>query len=198
MKEVKGIKIKKLGFYPQKLGDLVYYEGPLLSLFIDKDNPDIYYLYKWVDNNEISNRWTITQVNAVSLRAFFYKQTSLRDIILSNPICYCIDLDDNLTEKEISVCSSIDLPQEYLPMEQSFYSEERYTEFAQTFKTIIVNNRIYDILYKILNEIDSMKKSQAQTNTLINLFFRQKITKQVSYSEPMLYKSVSNYEKILN
>lgn len=198
MKEVKGIKISKLGFYPQQLGDLVYYEGPLLSLFIDKDNLDIYYLYKWVDNDEVSNRWIITQVNAVSLRTFFYKQTSLRDIILSNPVCYCIDLDDNLTEKTISVCSSIDLPHEYLPMEQSFYSEEKYTEFAQIFKTIIANNRIYDVLYRILSEIDSIKKSQAHTNTLINLFFIQKTTRQVSYSEPMLYKSVSNYEKILN
>jgi len=195
MKDIKGIKINKLGFYPQKLGDLVYYEGPLLSLFIDKDSPDIYYLYKWVDNDETSNRWIVTQVTSLSLRTFFYKQISLKDLILNNPICYSIDLDNDLNEKVVLICSSTDLPKEYLPAEKSFFSEERYTEFAQTFKTIIASNRIYDILYEILSEIDFIKRDLAQ----INLFFKQKPTKQVSYSETILYtKSMSNYVEILN
>jgi hypothetical protein len=199
MKEINGIKINKLGFHPQKLGDLIYHEGPLLSLFIDKDNPDLYYIFKWADNDQDSNRWIVTQVNSLSLRAFFYKQTSLRDIILNNPVCYSVDIDNDLNEKSVLVCSSTDLPKEYLPGEKSFFSEERYSEFAQTFKTIIANNRIYDILYKILNEIDSIKRNQTQTNSLINLFFRHKPTKQSSYSETVQYsKGMSNYEKILN
>lgn len=199
MKEINGIKINKLGFHPQKLGDLIYHEGPLLSLFIDKDNPDLYYIFKWSDNDQDTNRWIVTQVNALSLRAFFYKQTSLRDIILNNPVCYCVDIDNDLNEKSVLVCSTTDLPKEYLPGEVSFFSEERYSEFAQTFKTIIANNRIYDILYKILNEIDFIKRNQTQTNSLINLLFRHKPTKQSSYSETVQYiKGMSNYEKILN
>ena len=33
------------------LGDFIYYEGPLLSLFKDINNKNIYYLCKWVDVN---------------------------------------------------------------------------------------------------------------------------------------------------
>lgn len=123
MREITGTKISKLGFNSEKIGDLIYYDGPLLSLFIDSDNPYIYYLYLWVDSDETSNRWIITQVNPASLKAFLYKQTPLRDMILSNSICFCVDLGDNLTEKEVLVCSTTDLPQEYLPEQNSYYNE---------------------------------------------------------------------------
>ncbi len=199
MKDLIGIKINKLGFHPMKLGDLIYHEGPLLSLFIDKDNPDIYYLYKWIDSDELCNRWLITQINSVSLKSFFYKQVSLRDIILNNPICYSIDLDNDLAEGGVLVCSSANLPNEYLPSEKSFFSEERYSEFSQTVKTMIANNRIYDLLYKILSEIDSIKRHQIQTYSLINQLSKHKQVKQGSYSmEALLYSTQSsNYEKIL-
>ena len=39
MKKIKGTIIKHLGFEPIKQGDFIYHEGPLLSHFVDKNNP---------------------------------------------------------------------------------------------------------------------------------------------------------------
>lgn len=199
MKDIQGTRIDKLGFYPQKLGDLIYFEGPLLSLFIDKNKPDTYYLYKWADNDETSNRWIITPIDSSVLRSFFKKEVSLKEIILNNPICYCIDLDGDLTERVIYVCSSTDLPEGYLPSEDSFYKEESYTEFAQTFKTIITNNRLYDLMYGILNELVVIKRTQAKYNSLIDVIFSGKFMNPSSLTKPTVYrKSLSIYENIFN
>lgn len=200
MKELEGFKIEKLGFYPQKLGDLIYFEGPLLSLFIDRNNPDIYYLYKWVDSDENLNRWIVTQVDSLSLRNFFYSQTTLREIILDSPVSYSIELNDELEEYNIKVCPSNNLPNEYLPSSGTYFEEEKFTEFAQAFKSIIAQTKLNTILNKIISEIKAIKNNQEDINSLMSLLISENTT---SYPEQdfnaLLYSSEeSNYEKILN
>jgi len=71
MELIQSVEISKLGFIPQKLGDLLEHEGPLLSLYIDRDNPENYFLYKWVDNDKKCNRWAILPCTSKDLLAFF-------------------------------------------------------------------------------------------------------------------------------
>lgn len=199
MKELKGISIQKLGFVPQKIGDLIYFEGPLLSLFLDRNNPDIYYLYKWADCNETNNRWLVIQLNSINLRSFFFKEVSLRNLLLSSPLTYVLGLDDSLAEKEIIVCSTSDLPEIYLPKENSYFSEEKFTDFASTFKTIIANSRIYDILNEILKEVSLIKKKQNSTDSILKSLLNLKRPESTSYSDSILYsKQTFNYEQVLN
>lgn len=163
MKELTGIRISQLGFQPQKLGDLIYHEGPLLSLFIDNENPDIYYVYKWVDNDETVNRWIIAQVNSAILRNFFHKRISLRNLIVNHPVTFSIEINNSLAKQNIQVCATAELPEEYLPAENSFYDEEAFTEFAESFKTIIDSINFYDKLNKKMSEIKSIIKSRTVT-----------------------------------
>lgn len=139
MKNINGIEIQKLSFTAQKLGDLIYYEGPLLSLYVDTENPGLYYLYKWADCDENVNRWLIAQTNEATLRKFFSKKDSLRNIILNNAIIYVVDLNDNLEQTHIQVSATTELLQEYLPDVQSYFVEEQYTDFANEFKATIEN-----------------------------------------------------------
>jgi len=173
MKIINGIKLNKLGFEPQKIGDLLYHEGPLLSLFTDKNNPELYYIYKWADCNDSLNRWMVIQVNAKSLRSFFFGEISLKNLFLNTPLTYLVDLDDNLKEVEITACATNQLPMDYLPNDNSFFTEEKYSEFAGTFKTMISNNRIYEMLNEILNEVVSLKKSQTNTDSLLKVLLNQ-------------------------
>lgn len=199
MKELKGISIPTLGFIPQKIGDLIYFEGPLLSLFLDRNNPDTYYLYKWADCNETINRWLVIQLNSVSLRSFFFKEISLRNLLLNSPLSYVLGIDDTLIEKEIIVCATTDLPEIYLPKENSFFSEEKYTDFASTFKTIIANSRIYDILNEILKKVSVVEKKQNDTDTILRAVLSIKRLETTLYSDSILYsKQAFNYEQILN
>lgn len=160
MKQIKGIRIEKLGFTPQKLGDLIYYEGPLLSLFRDKDDENVYYLYKWVDNNDETNRWVIVEASLTLLQKFLYGLISLRELILDRPICYIVNLDDSLTETEVCVSSTRELPAEYLPAEKSFF-HEGYTEFAHKLR--------YDLL-RILNALETERRKRINISLLHFLF----------------------------
>jgi hypothetical protein len=181
MKTIKGIAIPKLGFAPQKIGDLIYHEGPLLSLFIDRDNSENYFLYKWADCDKKVNRWLVVQLNAISLRNFFYKEISLRTLLLNGPVTYVLQLDDNLTESGILVCATSDLPENYLPKENSYYEEEKYSDFALAFKTILASSKTNELLNEILKEVSSLKKNQSNTQQLLRtLLSPQKGEKKIS------------------
>ena len=69
MKKLKGVKIEKLDFVPVKQGDLLYHEGPLLSVFKD-ELTDAFYFYKWSDCDEIAHRWLVFKVSTPHLSAF--------------------------------------------------------------------------------------------------------------------------------
>ena len=117
------------------LGDFIYYEGPLLSLFKDINNKNIYYLCKWVDVNSISNKWLYIEVNTITLKDFLLKKIQLRDIILFSENKFIVDLNNNLEEINKYIILNQDIPIKYLPLKNSYYNENSYTQFARDFKT---------------------------------------------------------------
>jgi hypothetical protein len=56
-----------------RIGDLVNFEGPLLTLFEDVKNGHLY-LFDWVDRFDAVNRWLIYQVYPKLLLAFIQKK----------------------------------------------------------------------------------------------------------------------------
>jgi hypothetical protein len=166
MEELSGIKISKLELNLEKLGDFLYQEGPLLSLFADKENPEMYYLYKWSDSNETLNRWLIFQTNTNALKKFFLKECSLKKLILNNAFVFVSDLDDELSQNQILISSTETLPESYLPSEKSFFNEEIYTPYASEFKNTLSENKVYHLLHHLQDEVTLIKKKQ---ESIINL-----------------------------
>lgn len=175
MEEIKGINIPKLSFNPQKLGDFLAHDGPLLSLFADTDNPDIYYFYKWTDSDKQANRWLVFQVNLSVLKKFLLQEISLKGILMQNPFVFLVDLDNELNEKQILIAATNDLPTSYLPSEKSFFKEEIFTEFATEFKKTIAQNKMYDILNQIRQEISVLREQQNNTTTILNTLLKKRI-----------------------
>ena len=131
MKKLSGIKINKLDFSPIKQGDLLYHEGPLLSVFKDKFSNN-YYLYKWSDCDDTAHRWLVFKVSIEDLNAFFEKQISLRQIILDLPFSYFLDLDNQLAPLSIVVVSTENIPKRYLPEEDSYFDAVEFEDYALT------------------------------------------------------------------
>ena len=129
MKKLTGIKINKLDFVPTKQGDLLYHEGPLLSVFKDYSS-DNFYLYKWSDCDEKANRWLVFKVSTESLRAFFDKKISLRQIILDLPFSYFLDLDNALDPLSIIIVSTQNMPKNYLPEQDSYFDAVEFEGYA--------------------------------------------------------------------
>ncbi len=137
MELIQSVEISKLGFIPQKLGDLLEQEGPLLSLYVDRDNPENYFLYKWVDSNEECYRWAILPCTSKDLFAFFEGEKSLRELFLNKPFCFVIELDEYLQIQFIQIVSTGALPEEFLPNEKSFFQEEAFSVFATSYHNML-------------------------------------------------------------
>ena len=144
MEIIKAINIQELGLNLEKIGDFLYHEGPLLSLFKDKQNPNHYYFYKWADCDERCNRWLIFPVTTEILRGFLFKEIPLRKIILNNAYVFFIDLNNDLEAEQYLIASSSEIPNSYLPSENSFYKEECYTDFANNFKQTVALSTIIE------------------------------------------------------
>ena len=171
MEQIQGITISKLGFVPQKLGDILEYEGPLLSLFIDQENPENHFLYKWVDNDDFYNRWIIVPFSTKDLDLFFNGELTLRQLFLSKPFCYLIDLDDQLNYHTIQIVATEKLNEEYLPSEKSYYQAEIYSQFAANYHQKLALNTT-DLLDNVLKEISALKISQQETTRALNDLLR--------------------------
>jgi hypothetical protein len=169
MNKIKGISIPHLGFDPLKQGDFLYHEGPLLSHFIDRNNPSDNYFYRWVDFDDTVNRWLIFRLSEEDLLLFFNKKNALRDLIKQNAFVHILDLDKDLNRVQILLVSINDLPNEYLPSQNAFFDENQYENHALYVRNNLLNKKgeIQDFYSLLSKEIAQLKEQQSKTYSLL-------------------------------
>jgi hypothetical protein len=167
MEILKGLKVKNLGFIPQKMGDLLYHEGTLLAHFVDANNKQEHYLYKWSDCNDTYNRWLIFKNSTKNLQRFFDKKISLLDLIKANPFVFIVDMADDLHVKSVMIVNIDKIPITYLPFSDSFFEADEYEPYALTLqKQSVAPNDTYTL---ILSEIEKLKIQQKENHTLLQI-----------------------------
>ena len=178
MEQIEATSIANLGLNLKKQGNLLYHEGPLLSHFINVDNTNEHYLYKWTDCDDLCNRWLIFRVSLESLKSFFDKKCSLLQLINENPFVYFIDLDNDLNQNNLAICSINKIPADYLPSENSFFKEKQYEKYAIELKenllglanTLPNEKNSFEI---IMQEMLNIKASQQKQNSLLNMIINR-------------------------
>lgn len=143
-------KIKSLEFKFIKKGDLIYQDGPVLSHFINSLNQD--YLFYWVDCDEKFNKWLVFPVTKKELSEFFIKKLNILNLISNvyTGFVYLIDINDNIQYENIYNCSVGEIPNDYLPSDESFFDEENYESYS-----IELKKSIEEFLY--YEELDSKR-----------------------------------------
>lgn len=125
MKTIKRIETKNCNFDKfKKVADLIYFDGPLLSHYVT-DNGDNYFFY-WLDQDDTDNRWLFARIDYDIIQRFFKKELTLRKV-LSSPldnIVYTVDIDNDGKHYNFQAHSIEDLPEDYLPAEDSYYEFE--------------------------------------------------------------------------
>lgn len=178
MEHIEATSIANLGLNLKKQGDLLYHEGPLLSHFINVDNTNEHYLYKWTDCDDSCNRWLIFRVSLESLKSFFEKECSILQLINENPFVYFIDLDNDLNQNNLVICSINKIPADYLPSENSFFKEKQYEKYAIELKENLLELTNISTNEKnpfeiIMQEVLNIKASQQKQNSLLNLIINR-------------------------
>ncbi len=134
---LKGIEFPASAFKFKKLGDFLYHEGPLLSHFVNDKNDD--FLAKWCDTDAEHHRWLIFKTSHLLLQAFFDRKINLHDMVFQSPgeQVYFADIAAKAVWKRIFLVDKQDIPTEYLPLENSYFGETRFEEYALRLKTYL-------------------------------------------------------------
>lgn len=105
-----------------RIGDLVNFEGPLLTLFSDQERKSLY-LYDWVDNDHQYNRWLIFQGEPRKILEFVNQRISHYELFATpvEPYYYSVDIDGNLNFTNYRKIMTNQVPQAYYPDRQAFF-----------------------------------------------------------------------------
>ena len=104
-----------------KVADLIYFEGPLLSLFRSRLSENL--LFYWCDNSGTHNRWLVVKVSDATLDRYLTRDMPLSHII-QNPkdqFLYAVDVSNQGVYDSVIIVSPLSLPAEYIPDETSYY-----------------------------------------------------------------------------
>ncbi len=171
MEHLEAFSIPDLGIKLQREGDLLYHEGALLSHFINEEDEFEHYFYKWSDCDDTVNRWMIFRVSISNLYSFFKSKTSLFTLINKNPFVYFIDLDSNIHQKNLVLCSIDKIPTDYLPSENSFFQEDQYSKYADDLRRRLENSIPVQAFHtsKAILELAATQKEQSFIlNSILN------------------------------
>lgn len=149
-----------------RIGDLSYFEGPLLSLFEELNSGHLY-LFDWVDRDEKSNRWLIYRTSPNYLLRFINCEISHLEIFEKRPEkeVYFTDIDSR--NKLFSSYDSFAierLPQTYYPNSDNFFELSDCNNFEKI-KSVIINSRSKQ---KLENEYSRSEVKSAYFNRVKN------------------------------
>lgn len=114
-----GTRINKKAFTSHIwVEDLVYFDGPLVSLIKESTTQD--YIYIFVDSGQL-NRWLAVPAARDSLIRYRERSLSLRKFVENAEILYLVDIDGDGEYKALYRCEISDIPPDYLPDEDSFF-----------------------------------------------------------------------------
>lgn len=153
METINGVALKDWGLALVEIADFLYYEGPFLTLFEDKTGD--YYFYKWADFDDLAHRWIVFPVSKTNLIAYLKKETTLRELLINSNSLYLVDLDADIKPVSTMITSPQFLPEDYLPMKNSWCNLKYLTEEAQEFaEKLLKSESETNEVYKPILEIN--------------------------------------------
>jgi hypothetical protein len=116
-----------------RMGDLFFFEGPLLSLFQDL-NSRHFYVFDWVDRDMKANRWMIYRVSPECVSKYINGEISHHELFENRPAnpVYFMDIDSR--NKNFSEYGAFELnviPSDYIPLADNYFDESDSNSLAK-------------------------------------------------------------------
>lgn len=121
----------------EKVDDLVYYDGPLMSHYSSPMGKAPHYIFKYVDQDGQLDRWLVMETSLPHLYDYLTNARSLRDILAQdyNRKVYVADADEAGDFTQVVLSSRTELLPTYLPLENSYYGLAMSDDYATYFET---------------------------------------------------------------
>lgn len=121
--------------------DLIYFEGPIVSLYKGGQEQDFFYY--WCENTDVANRWLVIPVDRDEITRYVSKELSLYSLIVSCPI---VTLIDTANDGDVMIAYSLtnsSLPDSYIPPRDSFFDVELCP--SESYRQLITSSYVIDI-----------------------------------------------------
>lgn len=122
MKKVSGKRVRKSLYSHQWVEDILYFEGPILSLLKASTTQD--YFYYHVDQSDRAVRWLAISVSRREISQYMKGKKSLRWLVKRHEEVALVDLNAAGEVANALVCDLEKLPSEYLPPKQSLFDPD--------------------------------------------------------------------------
>jgi hypothetical protein len=159
-----------------RIGDLVNFEGPELSVFERKGSQEIF-VFDWVDHDDSDNRWLLFEVQAKDVLEFIFRKiTHLQLFNRANPQgMFCLEINNEKGFSNLPVFQLLEIPTDYFPNPVLF---ER--QYCPDFDRILnyLHNRV------------SIKKNVNQLPKLSRIEFEHLLPKDQVYHSNSLARAV--------
>jgi hypothetical protein len=190
MKQLK-YKESTIQFDLERLGDLLFFEGPLLSVYKDVQT-NKFYLMDWVDRDQDSNRWLFYSIKKENLSRFINREISHFDLYENDQkSIYFVDIKhdaffDNTNLKELD-----EMSQEYIPSRENYFNSDEARNLDKILDSVNKRNK-YKVSLNILNYKDSYLKNKR--NHLKSPKIREEKKVNISIQNREKYTNIKNME----
>ena len=135
------INIEKQAF--SHVGDLEWFEGALLSLFVEPKSGNLHFLH-WVDLAEGNNRWLFFQVSPRALQLYLQGKLSNQDVFFLDvsPTVKLLDVNEDGVVKAVEEIAKNQLPADFVPSKDGFFQPELCPD-VKSLTELLVGNYQY-------------------------------------------------------
>lgn len=106
-----------------KIGDLLFFEGSLMTLFKDTKSNSHLFLFDWADSDATYNRWLIYNIKPIDILNYLNLELTHLDLIKKSDTLYFVDIDKNLNFHNYQKIDFPNIPNSYLPDENCLFDK---------------------------------------------------------------------------
>ena len=114
-----------------KIGDLLFFEGSLMTLFKDAKNNNQLFLFDWADSDATYNRWLMYNVKPIDILNYLNLELTHLDLIKKSIAIYCVDIDIHLNFHNYQKIDFSNLPNPYLPADNCLFDKTECPDLAK-------------------------------------------------------------------
>ncbi|MEJ1384149.1 MAG: hypothetical protein RPU34_10140 [Candidatus Sedimenticola sp. (ex Thyasira tokunagai)] len=179
MERLTGNRVKISELDHQWVEDILYFDGPILSLLKESTTQDLFYY--WCDSNELYNRWMIIPVNRTIITDYKNQRISLLQLVQLSHSVRLVNLNTEGKPARAWEVLVDQLPEAYLPPKESIFDPalcpspdgsllETPSEYALNLdgkwflEDLVLVPKLYSQLYSFVYTVINLKKDSVRSN----------------------------------
>jgi hypothetical protein len=170
MKNISGIALREFPFPQlQKVGDLMFVDGPLSSVFVDRF--DQLYIYEWIDSDDSSNHWLVAKVSGNDLRSYLSQSISQLKLISNcdQGVVFILSMSGQANIEKVLLTSIETVPDEYLPDSEVYFQKD----LSPDYEKIADKVKFWNEPSPIEDETeDVLRESEIRNSELLNIHLK--------------------------